>query len=105
MRIANCPRCGKQNPVFDGKTIKCQRCRLMVTLSTTVTNFLETAEEMWGSQLEVTLRNNKRITNVIEQQDEYLRQRGDSNVISSLFEDSYRLSEGSDDYDSYDDSN
>jgi len=83
MRIASCPRCGKQNPVFDGKMIKCQRCRQKIELSIVATNFLEKTKALWGAGVEVTLRNSKKITNLIEQHDEYLKSRGDYGIISS----------------------
>jgi hypothetical protein len=78
-----CPRCGKQNPVFDGKMAKCQRCRQKIELSIVTTNFLEKTKALWGARAEVTLRNSKKITNLIEQHDEYLKSRGDYDIISS----------------------
>jgi hypothetical protein len=101
MRLVSCPRCGRPNPNFENnKTLKCPRCRLMLTLSATVTDFLMKADEIWGSAIEASLRNSKRLTSVIEQHDKYLKHRGDYNIISSVFDYSCPVmseSEGDDD--------
>ena len=94
MRIATCPRCGKPRPAFDGKTVSCQRCRQTTQLST-ATAFLEKANALWPG-IEVTPRS-KRMTDLIEEHDAYLKKRGDYDIITATLDDNYK-GVGSDGY-------
>jgi hypothetical protein len=83
MRIASCPRCGKPRPVFDGRTVSCQRCRQTIQLAT-ASAFLEKANALWPDA-EVTLRS-KRVLNLIEQHDEWLKDRGWYDIITAMLD-------------------
>ena len=91
MRIASCPRCGKPRPAFDGRTVSCQRCRQTTQLSTAMA-FLEKANALW-LDTEVTLRS-KRVLSLIEQHDEWLKDRGWYGIITATLVENW---EGEDD--------
>ena len=84
IRIASCQRCGKPRPAFDGKTVSCQRCRQTTQLSTATTPFLEKANALW-LDAEVTLRS-KRVLSLIEQHDEWLKDRGWYDIITATLD-------------------
>ena len=86
MRLASCPRCGKPGPAFDGKTVSCQQCRQATQLST-ATLFLEKANALWPD-MEVTLRS-KRVLSLIEQHDEWLKDRGWYDIITVALEENW----------------
>ena len=86
MRLASCPRCGKPGPAFDGKTVSCQQCRQAIQLST-ATPFLEKANALWPD-MEVTLRS-KRVLSLIEQHDEWLKDRGWYDIITVALEENW----------------
>jgi hypothetical protein len=81
MRIASCPRCGKPRPAFDARsaTVSCQRCRQTTQL--TKSEFLKKVDELWP-EAEITLRS-KRVAVLIQQHDEYLKERGDYDIITA----------------------
>jgi hypothetical protein len=91
VRVASCPRCGKPRPAFDGKTVSCQRCRQTTQLSTG-TPFLEKADPLWP-EAEVTLRS-KRVADLILQHDEWLKDRGDYDIITATLDENW-IDEGS----------
>ena len=86
MRLASCPRCGKPRPVFDGKTVSCQRCRQATQLST-ATPFQEKANALWPDA-EVTLRS-KRVLSLIEQHEEWLKDRGWYDIITATLDENW----------------
>ena len=86
MRVAGCPRCGKPRPAFDGKTVSCQRCRQATQLST-ASAFLERANALWPDA-EVTLRS-KRLLSLIEQHDEWLKDRGWYDIITATLDENW----------------
>ena len=86
MRIASCRRCGKPRPAFDGKTVSCQRCRQATQLST-ASAFLERANALWRDA-EVTLRS-KRVLTLIEQHDEWLKDRGWYDIITATLDENW----------------
>ena len=86
VRFASCPRCGKPRPAFDGKTVSCQRCRQSTQLST-ATPFLEKANALWPGH-EMTLRS-KRVLSLIEQHDEWLKDRGWYDIITRTLDDNW----------------
>jgi uncharacterized Zn finger protein (UPF0148 family) len=84
--MASCPRCGKPRPAFDGRTVECQRCQ-QTTQLTTSSAFLEKAEAFWPA-LEVTLRS-KRVADVIQQHDAYLKKRGWYDTIVATLDENW----------------
>ena len=97
MRIASCLHCGKPRPSFDGRTASCQRCRKTTQVST-ASAFLARVDAMWP-EAEVTLRARKRVLSLIEQHDEYLRARGDYDIITATLDENWTAEEHVDDRD------
>jgi hypothetical protein len=87
MRMASCPRCGKPRPSFDRHTVSCDRCK-QITQLTTSSAFLERANALWP-EAEVTLRS-KRVLSLIEQRDEWLKDRGWYDIITRTLGDNWR---------------
>jgi hypothetical protein len=77
----------KPHPVFDGHTATCQRCR-QTTQLTKSQSFLEKANALWPAA-EVTLRASKRVLSLIEQHDEYLKARGDYDIITATLDENW----------------
>ena len=71
---------------FDGKTVSCQRCRQATQLST-ASAFLEKANALWPDT-EVTLRS-KRVLSLIEQHDEWLKDRGWYDIITRTLDENW----------------
>jgi hypothetical protein len=86
MRIASCPHCGKQEPAFDGKTVKCPWCRNVTPLPA-ASAFLEKASALWPN-VEVTLRSG-RVARVIKEHDEYLKKRGWYDIITATLDENW----------------
>ena len=87
MRLASCPRCGKPRPKFDHHLVSCARCG-QVTQLTRASAFLEKANALWP-EAEVTLRTRKRVLSLIEQHDEYLKARGDDDIITATLDENW----------------
>jgi hypothetical protein len=81
MHIVSCPHCGQREPALNGTLVTCPRCREVTQLSAAA-DFLNKAEALWPG-VEVTLRAKSRITKIIEQHDEYLKKRGDYDIITA----------------------
>ena len=100
MHMASCPHCGKQEPGFDGETVTCQGCG-NVTQLLTCQDFLQKAEALWPDA-EVTLRS-ARVARVIKEHDEYLKKRGDYDIITATLDQNWvgegKEVEGGDDAD------
>ena len=86
MRIASCPHCGKQEPAFDGRTVKCPRCGNTTQLLA-ASDFLKRASALWPN-VEVTLRRG-RVARVIKEHDEYLKKRGDYDIITATLDENW----------------
>ena len=86
MRIASCPHCGKPRPAFDGRTVSCQRCRTPTQIAI-ASAFLARVDALWPNA-EAVLRS-KRVANLIEQHDEYLKERGDYEIITSTLSENW----------------
>ena len=80
MHIASCPRCGLREPAVSGTTFKCPRCR-NVTQLLAAADFLAKAEALWPG-CEVTPRR-ARARQRIKEHDEYLKKRGDYDIITA----------------------
>ena len=96
MRIASCPHCGRREPVFDGKTVTCPRCR-NVTQLTTASDFMRKANALWPG-VEVTLRS-KRVASLIGQHDEYLKKRDWYDIITATLDENW-VADENDEFDS-----
>jgi hypothetical protein len=85
MRVASCPRCGKPRPAFDVRsaTVSCQRCR-QTTQLTKSSEFLKKVDEL-SLEAEITMRS-KRVADLIQQHDEYLKERGDYDIITATLD-------------------
>jgi hypothetical protein len=84
--MASCPHCGKQEPAFDGQKVTCQRCG-NITQVLVAQDFLTKAHAMWPGA-EVTLRSG-RVAKLIERHDEYLKKRGDYDIITETLYESW----------------
>jgi len=87
MHLTSCPRCGNPRPAFDGKTASCQRC-CQVTQLSAAAPLLERANALWPDA-EVTLRS-KRVLSLIEQHDEWLKDRGWYDIITRTLCDNWK---------------
>jgi uncharacterized Zn finger protein (UPF0148 family) len=86
MRMASCPRCGKPQPAFDGRTVECQGCQQTTQLTTTSV-LLEKANALWPD-VEVTLRS-KRVADLIDQHNEWLKKRGWYDIITATLDENW----------------
>ena len=86
MHMASCPHCGKQQPAFDGKTVMCRRCGNATQLLK-ASDFLTRAEALWPNA-EMTLRSG-RVARVIKEHDEYLKKRGDYDIITATLDENW----------------
>jgi hypothetical protein len=86
MHLVSCPHCGKQQPAFDGKTATCSRCDNTTQLLK-ASDFLTKCEALWPG-VEVTLRNG-RVAKVIKRHDEYLKKRGDYDIITATLDENW----------------
>jgi hypothetical protein len=73
-------------PAFDGKTVTCPRCR-NVTQVLAASDFLGKTNALWPGA-EVTLRS-KRLAEVIRKHDEYLKRRGDYDIITATLDENW----------------
>jgi hypothetical protein len=89
MRIVSCPHCGMREPTLHRESMKvtCPRCR-NVTQILAASDFLRRAEALWPGA-EVTLRSG-RVAKVIEKHDEYLKKRGDYDIITNTLDESWQ---------------
>ena len=88
MRLASCPRCGKPRPKFDAiASFRVQRCG-QVTQLTRASAFWKRRTPC-GRRAEVTLRTRKRVLSLIEQHDEYLKARGDDDIITATLDENW----------------
>jgi hypothetical protein len=95
--MASCPHCGKQEPAFDGQTVTCQRCG-NITQIVAASDFLKKAETLWPNACEATLRSG-RVAKLIEKYDEYLKKRGDYDIIAATLDENWIDDEPLDDGD------
>jgi hypothetical protein len=86
MRIVNCPSCKRVNCTsFDGRIVACRACRQRAELSPATVTFLQRAKELWPGT-EVVLRQAQRMQEKIKERDEYLKRRGDFDIITAAIE-------------------
>ena len=84
MHIVSCPHCGLQGPPIRASAVTCPRCR-NVTQLLAASDFLAKAEALWGPGIEVTLRGG-RAARRIREHDEYLKRRGDYDIITATLD-------------------
>ena len=83
MRIVSCPHCGLQGPPIRASAVTCPRCR-NVTQLLSAADFVAKAEALWPG-VEVTLRGG-RAARRIREHDEYLKRRGDYDIITATLD-------------------
>ena len=98
LMVSICPHCGKQQPAFDGNTVTCKRCGNVTQLQAATRVFLTKIEERWPNAGVILRR--ERVVRVIEKHDEYLKRRGDYDIITATLDENWVEGiEGADDDD------
>ena len=78
-----------REPAFNTESMKvtCSRCR-NVTQLLAASDFLKKAEALWPGA-EVMLRSQQKLKTRIEQHDEYLKRRGDYDIITATLDENW----------------